>query len=85
MKEVGAADIRNGNMYPVALTRAGDLLACACDDGVRVYDVAGRVEVRSLPSELRMRPVAFSPDDGLLAAGGDDGAVRLWSVSKLRK
>lgn len=62
-----------------------DLLACACHDGVKVYDVAEQVEVRSLPSKFRMRLVAFSPDDKLLAAGNDDGTVKLWSVAKLRK
>jgi WD40 repeat protein len=32
-----------------------------------------------------MRPVAFSPDDQILAAGNDDGTVKLWRVAKLRK
>jgi WD40 repeat protein len=51
----------------------------------RVYDVAKQAEVRRFPSQFRMRPVAFSPDDELLAAGNDDGTVKLWSVAKLRK
>src|SRR5262245_1120470 len=84
-KRTQAVDIKNGNAYRMALSHKGDLLACACHDGVRVYDVAKQVEVRRLPSKFRMRPVAFSPDDGLLAAGCDDGTVKLWSVAKLRK
>jgi|GEM_PF-2516099 FOG: WD40 repeat len=84
-KQIQAVDIKNGNAYRMTLSHKGDLLACACHDGVKVYDVVKQVEVRSLPSKFRMRPVAFSPDDGLLAAGCDDGTVKLWSVAKLRK
>jgi WD40 repeat protein len=84
-KQVKAATIRNGNVYRMALSHKGDLIACACHDGVKVYDVAKQAEVRSLPSKFRMRPLAFSPDDGLLAAGSDDGTVKLWSVAKLRE
>jgi WD40 repeat protein len=32
-----------------------------------------------------MRPVAFSPKDDFLAAGSDDGTVKIWSVAKLRQ
>jgi len=84
-RRIQAAQITNGNAYRMALSHRGDLLACACHDGVKVYDVAKQVAVRSLPSKLRMRPVAFSPSDDLLAAGSDDGTVKLWSTARLRQ
>ncbi len=84
-KRLTAVDIKNGAPYRMALSHKGDLLACGCFDGVKVYDVAKQVEVRSLPSKFRMRPVAFSPDDEFLAAGNDDGTVKLWGVAKFRK
>lgn len=84
-KQIDAVDIKNGAVYRMALSHKGDLIACGCDHGAKVYDVARRVEVRTLPSKLRTRPVAFSPDDETFAAGGDDGTVKLWSVAKLRE
>src|SRR5262245_56457221 len=84
-KQLHATQISNGNAYRTALSHRGDLLACACHDGVKIYDVAKQSELRSFPSKLRMRPVAFSPQDDVLAAGGDDGTVKIWSVAKLRQ
>ncbi|HZN36186.1 MAG TPA: WD40 repeat domain-containing protein [Pirellulaceae bacterium] len=80
-----AVSIRNGNAYRLALSHDGGLLACACHDGVKVYDVRRQVELCSIPSQLRTRPVSFSPDDSLLAAGCDDGTVKVWNVAGIRK
>jgi WD40 repeat protein len=82
---VQSSTIKNGNVYRMALSHRGDLVACACHDGVKVYDMARQVEVRSLRSEQRMRPVTFSPNDEWLAAGSDDGTVKLWRVAELRE
>ncbi|MGD0066713.1 MAG: helix-turn-helix domain-containing protein [Streptosporangiaceae bacterium] len=35
------------------------------------------------PGRAGLQSVAFSPGDGMLAAGGDDGTVRLWDVRRL--
>jgi WD40 repeat protein len=84
-KQVQVSTVKNGNVYRMTLSHQGDLIACACHDGVKVYDVAKQVEVRNFPAKFRMRPVAFSPDDELLAAGSDDGTVKLWRTRKLRQ
>jgi WD40 repeat protein len=84
-KEIRALHIDERWPYRMALSHNGGLIACTCGNAVKVYDVARRIEVRSLPSTSRLRPVAFSPDDGLLAAGNDDGTVKLWRVARLSK
>ncbi len=84
-KQLQAVSIKNGFLYRETLSPSRELLACGCFNGVKLYDVAKQREVQNLPSKFRMRPVAFSPDNKLLAAGSDDAAVKLWSVAELRK
>jgi len=84
-KQIEVFDIEDGFPYRIARSHKGDLIAYTCNNSVRLYDASKQVEVRSiLPSKFRMRPVAFSPDDAFLAAGSDDGTVRLWNAAKLR-
>ena len=50
----------------------------ACDDGrIRVLDRAAGV-VDELDAGVPMKSLAISPDGALLAAGGEDGSIRLW-------
>jgi squalene-hopene/tetraprenyl-beta-curcumene cyclase len=84
-KQIKVLHITERWPYRMTLSHKGDLIACTCGNAVKVYEVAKQIEVRNLPSKFRMRPVAFSPDDGLLAAGNDDGTVNLWRVAGLRK
>ena len=60
----------------------GRLAVTRSDNSVRLYDVpdlrpAGRPLVGS---HDRVRALAFSPDGGVLAAGGRDARLRLWRV-----
>lgn len=68
--------------YPFAFTPALDRVAYVVDaDTVSVWDIAWD---RPRPLSRRHRDgvaaVALSRDGALLAAGGDDGVVRLWST-----
>lgn len=84
-KRLKVDSIREKWPYRMTLSHDGELIACTCDNDVKVYDMATQLEVRSLPAKLRARPVAFSQDDQFLAAGSDDGTVKVWSVMKLRE
>jgi WD40 repeat protein len=50
------------------------------DKVVRVWDVETGKELAALPCPGRVAMVAFSPDGKSLAAGSEDGSVRIWVV-----
>ncbi|KAK4450158.1 hypothetical protein QBC34DRAFT_76996 [Podospora aff. communis PSN243] len=58
------------------------LCSSAADRTIKIRDMVHRhCQVITLPGKMDMSflPVAFSPDMTMLAAGSDDGAVRIWS------
>jgi WD40 repeat protein len=61
---------------------------------VRVWDVATRQEIKQLPHDFSIAPVAFSPDSSLLVAGTAEwtpywwegaGTVRVWDTTTWRE
>jgi RNA polymerase sigma factor (sigma-70 family) len=80
---LGTVRLRHASsVQSIAFAPAGNLLASAGDDAVRLWDIATGREVRRLPQ--RADRVAFSPDGRLLATGGHDGPVRLWDAATAR-
>lgn len=80
-----------GPIYGLAFNPAGNFLATADRNGsVKIWDVDSSEQVSSLPSSgTPVRALAFRPalpdDSGgetgdMLAIGGDDGTVRLWTI-----
>jgi WD40 repeat protein len=69
----------------LATTSCADLNATTfeCTSGeIFVWDASSGERIAELSGgESWINSVAFSPDDTLLATGGDDGMVRLWDVS----
>jgi WD40 repeat protein len=73
---------KSEEVYGVAFSRDGILLATASGNGLRLWDVPSGNQVPT----FKARPgsvlsVAFSPDGTLLATGGLDGTARLWDVT----
>lgn len=72
-----------GELPGLALSSTGAMLAAGDVHGtVRLWDVDQAMEIRASQVHTRaVTSVQFSPDDGLLASGGNDGSVHLWQVS----
>ena len=81
---VGRGEPMCGHTYEVravTFSHGGYWLASASDDGtLRIWDVATQqtLAVIPLPCQHHVSTVAFSPDDGLLAAGDSSGHMYLW-------
>ncbi|MFG1997617.1 hypothetical protein ACGFNU_00545 [Spirillospora sp. NPDC048911] len=77
-------EVNGGAISGVSINRDGRV-ASAHEDGVRIWDSAGRKS----PTKLRVpggrvRDVAFSPSGALLATGGVGSPLRIWNVTKDR-
>ncbi len=86
------AEAPKGSRTALVFSHAGDKLAVGGIDGtVFVYDVSQKTPVRigsakfGGKAQRRVRALAFSADDTLLAVGGDQGAIEVWNVVNPRR
>ncbi len=56
-------------VFALAFSPDGTMLAAGCDDGVRLWEMAGRKSVLDPAGGQRVTGICFSPDGTLLAAG----------------
>jgi WD40 repeat protein len=75
-------DGHQGEVWGVAYSPDGRLLASVADDGVRVWNVGESQELLNLRGhEGTVFGVRFEPDGRHLVTSGVDGTVRVWDVS----
>jgi len=76
---VRTLDGRVGDVWDVAFSPDGTLLAAATGGGIRLWRISDGTLLRTLEGDTSS--VAFSPDGTLLASGETRGLIRLWRVS----
>lgn len=74
----------------VRFSHDGKYLATGCNTSAQIYDVSSLRQICTLIDDTEpdpdayIRSVCFSPDNKLLAAGGEDQMIRVWDISSRR-
>jgi WD40 repeat protein len=75
-----------GAVCALAFGPHGRLASAGDDRVVRIWDVASREELLSLPGHTNhVRGLTFSDDGRRLASASDDGTVKLWDGTPLEE
>jgi WD40 repeat protein len=83
-RRIGAGQL-DGQVRTIAYSKDGKTLAVA-DGPVRLLDTAtGKITATLGESKHETFAIAFSPDGKLLASGGADAIVRIWTVGQAAK
>lgn len=84
LARLGEVRYRNvGRVFSLAFSPDGKtLLAGAWDGSLRLWDVAGRKEIRRYAGHRGwVRSVAFAPDGKTFASAGKDKIIRIWETA----
>ena len=60
----------------------GQMIACACYGGVRLFDPKSRQALQRLDAKGSMLSLAWSPDGNVIACGCQDNNVHFWRLPK---
>jgi WD40 repeat protein len=71
-----------GDAWSVSFGNKGKWLAFAVQDTVRVWEVDSEKEIFKYQGARAFHTVRFAPDGVTLAAGGRDGALRVWEIGR---
>jgi eukaryotic-like serine/threonine-protein kinase len=72
---------QQGDVWSVSFGNGGKWLAFAVQDTVRVWEVESGKEIFKYQGTRAFHTVRFAQDGTTLAAGGRDGALRVWEIS----
>jgi hypothetical protein len=71
-----------GRIFATAWSPNGQSLALATEWGLMIYDIDTlQIQFKLSGADVLSYSVAWSPDGRFLAAGGDNGIVRLWDIA----
>lgn len=73
---------QEGDAWSVSFGNNGKWLAFTVQDTVRVWEVETGKEIFKYHGSRAFHTVRFAPDGVTLAAGGRDGALRVWEIGK---
>jgi WD40 repeat protein len=80
-KEIVAIDEQPAPVAAVAFRPDGKEIAVGgVDQTIALYDAAGKLERRWTAHSTSVNCLAYSPSGRLLASGGNDGLVKVWTV-----
>jgi WD40 repeat protein len=81
-KPLAALPTKSRGDHPIAFGGDGKLLAVACDQTIRLWDLTDNRECGCFQGHRdAVRSLAFTPDGRTLATGSRDRTLRLWDIA----
>jgi hypothetical protein len=91
VRKLKSGSFRKGKLFgggrmPLAISPAGNLIACEAEDAVILYDIdSGKVALKLEGHLDVVRAVAFSPNGETVASAAKDKTIYFWNVKEGRE